>query len=101
MYFGGLWGGQLQRYRNNKALEWAAFPADGEPALPSRVVKLSDDMLQFAEEPRPLVILDEHGHPLSAGDNARRFFMDAQVQREILFFLFYGRHSSALLCHRR
>ena len=39
MYFGGLWGGQLQRYRNNKALEWAAFPADGEPALPSRVVK--------------------------------------------------------------
>ena len=31
-------------------------------------------MLQFAEEPRPLVILDEHGHPLSAGDNARRFF---------------------------
>ena len=52
----------------------AAFPADGEPALPSRVVKLSDDMLQFAEEPRPLVILDEHGHPLTAGDNARRFF---------------------------
>ena len=34
MYFGGLWGGQLQRYRNNKALECAAFPADGEPALP-------------------------------------------------------------------
>lgn len=74
MYFGGLWGGQLQRYRNNKALECAAFPADGEPALPSRVVKLSDDMLQFAEEPRPLVILDEHGYPLTAGDNARRFF---------------------------
>ncbi len=104
MYFGGLWGGQLQRYRNNKALEWAAFPADGEPALPSRVVKLSDDMLQFAEEPRPLVILDEHGHPLSAGDNARRFFEASwmhKYNREILFFLFYGRHSSALLCHRR
>ena len=31
-------------------------------------------MLQFAEEPRPLVMLDEHGHPLTAGDNARRFF---------------------------
>lgn len=25
MYFGGLWGGQLQRYRDNKALECAAF----------------------------------------------------------------------------
>lgn len=26
MYFGGLWGGQLQRYRDNKALESAALP---------------------------------------------------------------------------
>lgn len=103
MYFGGLWGGQLQRYRNNKALEWAAFPADGEPALPSRVVKLSDDMLQFAEEPRPLVILDEHGHPLSAGDNARRFsrLHGCTSTTGNIIFLFYGRHSSALLCHRR
>lgn len=24
MYFGGLWGGQLQRYRDNKALESGA-----------------------------------------------------------------------------
>ena len=31
MYFGGLWGGQLQRYRDNKALEsGATFPADNE-----------------------------------------------------------------------
>ena len=74
MYFGGLWGGQLQRYRNNKALECAAFPADHEPAIPSRVVRLSADMLEFAEEPRPVVILDGNGHPLTAGDNERRFF---------------------------
>ena len=33
MYFGGLWGGQLQRYKNNKALECAEFPADNEPAF--------------------------------------------------------------------
>lgn len=59
MYFGGLWGGQLQRYRNNKALESAILPEGEEEALPSRVVRLSDDMMEFAEEPRPLVILDE------------------------------------------
>ncbi|MDR1623994.1 MAG: endo-1,4-beta-xylanase [Tannerellaceae bacterium] len=74
MYFGGLWGGQLQRYRDNKALECAAFPEDNEPALPSRVVKLAPGMLEFAEEPRPVVIQDENGLPIQAGDNQRRFF---------------------------
>jgi hypothetical protein len=74
MYFGGLWGGQLQRYRNNKALESAEFPADNEPAIPSRVVKLSKDMLQFAEEPRPVIILGKDGKPLTHGDSQHRYF---------------------------
>ena len=75
MYFGGLWGGQLQRYRDNKALEsGATFPADNEPSIPARVARLSADMLQFAEEPKAIVILDENGQPLTAGDNERRFF---------------------------
>ena len=39
MYFGGLWGGQLQRYRNNKALECAEFPADNNPSIPGRVAR--------------------------------------------------------------
>ncbi|MBR5956488.1 MAG: family 43 glycosylhydrolase, partial [Bacteroidales bacterium] len=74
-YFGGIWGGQLQRYRDNKALDTGStFPADDEPAIPPRVARLSDDMLQFAEEPKPIVILDENGKPLTAGDNHRRFF---------------------------
>lgn len=74
MYFGGLWGGQLQRYRDNKALECAHLPQGDEPALTARVVRLADNMLEFAEEPRPVVILDEHGQPLKAGDTERRFF---------------------------
>lgn len=74
MYFGGLMGGQLQRYRDNRALEAAEFPADDQPAIPSRMARLSNDMLQFAEEPRPIVILDENGEPLKTGDHERRFF---------------------------
>ena len=74
MYFGGLWGGQMQRYKDNKALESAYLPEGDEIALPSRVVKLSDDMLGFAEEPKPIVILDENGEPLKGGDNEKRFF---------------------------
>src|SRR5574344_1409475 len=34
MYFRGLWGGQLQRYRDNKALESAYLPENDELALP-------------------------------------------------------------------
>lgn len=75
MYFGGLWGGQLQRYRDNKAIEDPHLEPDSADALPSRVVRLSGDMLQFAEEPRPVIILDPAtGEPLKAGDNERRFF---------------------------
>jgi beta-xylosidase len=81
MYFGGLWGGQLQRYRDNKALESAVFPADNEAAIPSRVVKLSADMLQFAEEPRPVIILDKDGKPLTHGNNFRRYFEASWIHK--------------------
>ena len=74
MYFGGLWGGQLQRYRNNKTVECGHEPHDHEPALPSRVVRLSGNMLEFGEDPREVIILDENGEVLRAGDHDRRFF---------------------------
>ena len=48
MYFGGLWGGQLQRYRNNKALESAILPEGDELALCGKIALLGDDMLEFA-----------------------------------------------------
>jgi len=81
-YFGGLWGGQLQRYKDNKALEsGGTFPSDDEPAIAPRVAKLSDDMLQFAEEPRAVVILDKDGTPIKAGDVERRYFEAVWVHK--------------------
>ncbi|MFT3737467.1 MAG: glycoside hydrolase family 43 protein [Breznakibacter sp.] len=74
MYFGGLWGGQLQRYRANKAIENPHEPAGHEPALCAKVARLADHMLEFAEPPRDVVILDENGKPLTAGDHDRRYF---------------------------
>ncbi|MDR0799650.1 MAG: glycoside hydrolase family 43 protein [Dysgonamonadaceae bacterium] len=100
MYFGGLWGGQLQHYRNNKALECAAFPADDEPAIPSRVVKLSDDMLQFAEESRPVVILDKNGKALTAGDGERRFFEASWIHKyNGKYYFSYSTGDTHLLCY--
>lgn len=100
MYFGGLWGGQLQRYRDNKALESAAFPADNEPAIPARIVKLSDDMLEFAEEPKPIVILDENGQSLTAGDNDRRFFEASWMHKHNgKYYFSYSTGNTHRLCY--
>lgn len=81
MYFGGLWGGQLQRYRNNKALECAVLPEGDEPALCPKVARLSKGMLSFDEEPKDVVILDENGKPLTGGDTERRFFEASWVHK--------------------
>jgi len=77
MYFGGIWGGQLQRnvtgtYDPNGSK--TDLKADDKPALTPKVAKLSDDMLEFAEQPRDAVILDKSGKPLLGGDKDRRFF---------------------------
>jgi hypothetical protein len=80
MYFGGIWGGQLQRWRtgafkSEQAESPVAFlPADNEPALCAKVARLTTDLLEFAEAPKDVVILDEEGKPLLNGDKDRRFF---------------------------
>ncbi|MFZ5938949.1 MAG: glycoside hydrolase family 43 protein [Bacteroidota bacterium] len=100
MYFGGLWGGQLQRYRDNKAIECGHEPADHEPALPSRVVKLGEDMVSFAEEPRPVIILDEKGEVLRAGDHNRRFFEASWMHKYgDKYYFSYSTGNTHLLCY--
>ncbi|CAN5474123.1 glycoside hydrolase family 43 protein [soil metagenome] len=80
MYFGGIWGGQLQRWRTGQFNSEqpdspvAFLPADNEPALCGKVAKLTADLLEFAESPKDVVITDENGNPLLNGDNDRRFF---------------------------
>jgi hypothetical protein len=100
MYFGGLWGGQLQRYRNNKALECAVLPERNEPALCPKIVRLSDDMLEFGEEPRDIVILDEKGNPLTGGDTERRIFEASWVHKyKGKYYFSYSTGDTHLLCY--
>ena len=100
MYFGGLWGGQLQRYRNNKAIECGHEPADNEPALSAKVVKLADNMLEFAEEPKNAVILDENGEPLKAGDHDRRYFEGPWMHKyNGKYYLSYSTGNTHFLCY--
>jgi beta-xylosidase len=100
IYFGGLWGGQLQRYRNNKAIECGAEPANHEPALCARVAKLSSNMLDFAEEPNEVVILDEYGKPILAGDHNRRYFEGPWMHKyNGKYYFSYSTGNTHLLCY--
>lgn len=100
LYFGGLWGGQLQRYRNNKALECAHLPEGDELALTPKVARLREDMLEFAEEPHDVQILDENGNPLKAGDAERRFFEASWMHKyKGKYYFSYSTGDTRLLCY--
>lgn len=74
MYFGGLWGGQLQCWATGTFVADAETPPADAPALCPKVARLTKDMLHFATEPQDVVIVDAEGKPLLAGDNERRYF---------------------------
>lgn len=96
LYFGGLWGGQLQCWKagegvGEEGVDGLTFDASlsgpnepsgsGVTALCPRVGQLSDDMLSFVSPPRDLQILTESGEPIAADDHERRFFEAAWMHR--------------------
>ncbi|MBO4705709.1 MAG: glycoside hydrolase family 43 protein [Spirochaetaceae bacterium] len=72
--FGGIWGGQLDKYRNNVYDEKNKEPEGDTPAVCGKIAKMTADLKQFAEEPRDIVVLDENGEPLKGKDHDRRYF---------------------------
>lgn len=72
--FGGLWGGQLEKWTTGTFRADGSGPSPDSPALCPKIARLTTDMLEFAEAPRDLVIVDENGAPLKAGDEDRRYF---------------------------
>jgi hypothetical protein len=81
LYFGGLWGGQLQNWRGNEHDPQGTEPVGEGPALRPRVGRLAPDMKSFQGPVRELVILDETGEPLKASDHDRRFFEAAWMHK--------------------
>ncbi|HSD18030.1 MAG TPA: glycoside hydrolase family 43 protein [Thermomonas sp.] len=100
LYFGGIWGGQLQQYRDNAHDPGHDEPEGAQPALGPRMGRLRDDMLQLAEATREVMILDEHGQPLRADDHDRRFFEGAWVHKHHgRYYLSYSTGNTHLLCY--
>jgi hypothetical protein len=84
MYFGGIWGGQLQRWKDGK------YDANGSktdleddklPSLNAKIAKLGPDMKQFTEAPKDVVVVDKDGKPMLTGDHDRRFFEGAWMHK--------------------
>lgn len=81
LYFGGLWGGQLEKWQTGSFIPDAEGPGVNAPALGPRVAELADDMLSFKETPQEISIVDEEGRPLLAGQEDKRFFEGAWVHK--------------------
>ncbi len=97
MYFGGIWGGQLQRWETgtynddpdlntdlqgddpSTSADEGGF--DDRPQHAPQVARMADDMVSFAEPPRDVLLLDEDGDPVKMRDHDRRFFEAAWVFR--------------------
>lgn len=74
LVWGGIWGGQLQKWRNGHFDPEGREPAAHEPALGPRIAELDEDMKSLKGPVTEIRILDERGQPLLAGDNSRRYF---------------------------
>ncbi len=106
MYFGGIWGGQLQRWRTGSfngaepESPVAFLPEADEPALCAKVAKLTDDLLAFAESPKDVMITAENGQPLLQGDNNRKFFEASWMHKyNSKYYFSYSTGDTHLICY--
>jgi hypothetical protein len=84
LYFGGIWGGQLQRWSNGKYDENGSKTDSGKengPAISAKVAKLSKDMLSFEGPVGDVKIIDKNGKELLTQDHDRRFFEGAYMHK--------------------
>ena len=98
--WGGIWGGQLQFYKDNALVADAPYlPKGTEPCICPRIAKMTDDVLQFAEEPREVVILNENGERMLAED-IHHFFEGSWLHKEgDKYILTYSTGDTHLLCY--
>ena len=67
--------------------------------LSSRVAKMTDDVLQFAEMPKAVVIVDENGEPLKANDKHRFFEASWMHKKDGKYYFSYSTGDTHYLCY--
>lgn len=100
MYFGGIWGGQLQHWNDHKYDPAAKLKNKNEQAILPRVAKLSADMKSFTEEARNIQILDETGKPFLESNNDKRFFEAAWMHKyKGKYYFSYSTGDTHYICY--
>jgi len=74
MYFGGIWGGQLQKWNGGRYDSAKGNRKADELAILPRVAKLSADMKHLAEPVKEIQVVGSDNKPFFEKDNDRRFF---------------------------
>ena len=75
------------------------IPNYDEPAIPSKVVMLSDNMLEFGEEPKDVLILDENENPLLHGDKHHFFEASWMHKYNDKYYFSYSTGDTHLICY--
>lgn len=100
MYFGGIWGGQLQRWNNNKYDSTAKNRTADQPAVLPRIARLNADMKSFAEPVKEVQLLDNDGRPFTEKDNDKRFFEAAWMHKyNGKYYLSYSTGDTHFICY--
>jgi hypothetical protein len=100
MYFGGIWGGQLQRWNNNKYDSSAKNRKPGEMAILPRIAKLNKDMKSFAEPVKEIRLIDKDGKLFTEKDNSKRFFEAAWVFKyKGKYYFTYSTGDTHFICY--
>jgi hypothetical protein len=103
MYFGGIWGGQLQRWANgvyDANGSKTDLQQDEQPAIAPRVAKMKANMLEFAEPVREIQIVDPDGQPILAKDHDRRFFEASWIHKyNGTYYFSYSTGDTHYICY--
>jgi hypothetical protein len=100
MYFGGIWGGQLQRWGNNTYNADAENKKGDEQAALPRIARLAKDMKSFAEPVREVKLVDENGNLFTENQNDKRFFEAAWVHKyNGKYYFSYSTGDTHFICY--
>lgn len=99
-YYGGLWGGQLEMWQSGSFNPEEPRPSGDDPAIGPMFAEFSEDMTVFISKPKHLMITDENGEPLKAGDEERRYFEGPWMHKyKGKYYLSYSTGSTHFLCY--
>lgn len=100
VYYGGLWGGQLEMWQSGSFNPDEKRPEGDEPALGPMFAQFSENMDSFVTTPKHVTILDENGEPLKAKDEERRYFEGPWMHKHHgKYYLSYSTGTTHYICY--